>query len=287
MENTMKFLVLHFLILNSCIAMIEHLANIGNRSLDSFDIDERSVRSKLNQIKQERLNCFYRQGVSDDSFESCCGEGYSRLENIFVNQYRILQKQLENSFNRRIAYACVKNHEPCIELATELSDSIKHDRDLYQSLYTKKKEMEDADKIDQDTLEIAFAKFKQNHKALVNARILISNAMFKTVEKIQKFINDSKLELKHDYMDFKPHFVYNINKEEETTINDKHLGALKTNNRDFNTSLLAESHANKLIGFYIGNGLVREDDLDKTKMPSEQLADINKIVKEKNQKLKF
>ena len=151
----------------------------------------------------------------------------------------------------------------------------------------KKNVIESENKIDKVVLDTAFNRFEKNYKALMGARVLISNSMFKTVEEIQNFIKQSKLPIEYNYMEFKPHFVYNNTNGKELGFNDEHLDALERGDNDFNADLLAEANAKKMVTYYIGKGYVNSEDVDKTKIPSEQLRDIKAIIDAKSQKLEF
>jgi len=275
------------LLLSSYLCTITKTDNKSEHDLASYDLDAHLIKSKLDGIKKEKLNCFYRQGVNDQSFDFCCGENYKKVENSFVNQYRILLQQLEDSFNSRIASACKSNHEPCEVLAAEFSDCIRYDRDLYQNIHAKKKEVEAQNIIEKNVLDTAFNRFDRNYKALMNARVLISNEMVNTVKEIQNFIKNSKLDINYNYMDFKPDFIYDQSSDGNLTIDSNYLKAIKTGDNDFNSVFLAEAEAKKMINYYILNGYVKEADLDKTKMPSEQLKTVKQIISAAEQKLQF
>lgn len=287
MAKALKLSLTISIMISACLATIKHTSTLDTDGLASYDLDAHLIKQRLDKVKQERLSCFYRQGVNDQSFESCCGEGYSKLENVFVNHYRILEQQLEDSFNNRIATACIQDTTPCQELSAEFSDSIRYDRDLYEGVSAKKVEIERSSKVDKRLLDTAFNRFEKNYNALMNARVLISNAMKNTVEEIQNFIDESKIDITHDYKTFHPNFIYKAGHDDESGINEDHLEALRSNVNDFNASFLAEGDAKRLVAYYVSNGFVKSEDIDTEKIPSEQLQQVKEIMKSKNDKLKL
>ena len=90
MALTLKVSITISLILNLYLSSLQYSNKPANNDLVSFDIDAHLIQPKLDAIKREKLGCIYRSGVSDKSIESCYGQNYSKLENSFVNQYRIL-----------------------------------------------------------------------------------------------------------------------------------------------------------------------------------------------------
>lgn len=265
---------------------IQHLEefydeSLDNNSLDGYDIHKDTISRRLSELRQEKMRCFYRLGVNDNSFNTCCGPQYSKIKASYLTQYRMLQSELEKSFNDRIKDVCSLDHSSCEDLSATFSENLQKDRDLYLEMSTKKEEVETDPAINQHELNSAFDKFHRNYVAYINARSLISHSLFETINDIKDIIKKSKVQLTTNINDFDPHDIYQqlgmFKKEEiENTEHSK---------PDFNSGLLKEVPAKKMLNYYIANGILDKNEVDMTKLPSEILAEFKTKIEKMNDKI--
>lgn len=265
---------------------IQHLEefydeSLDNNSLEGYDIHKDTISRRLSELRQEKMRCFYRLGVNDESFNTCCGPQYSKIKSSYLTQYRMLQQELEKSFNKRLKGVCSLDHSSCEDLSATLSESMKQDRDLYLEINTKKDEVESDPSINVDKLNGALDKFHRNYVAFVNARALISHSLFETINDIKDIIKKSKVQLKTNINEFDPHDIYQqlgmFKKEEiENTEHSTH---------DFNSGLLKEVSAKKMLNYYIANGILDKNELDMTKLPTQILAEFKDKIEKMNDKI--
>lgn len=264
---------------------IQHLtelfdSSLDNNNLDGFDIHKDTIARRLQELRQEKLRCFYRMGVNDASFRMCCGDHYNKIKKSYLSQLDLVKLDLSKSFNDNLKDVCSLDHSSCEELSASFNESIRADRDLLLELGAKKEEVETDPAVNQHRLDKAFDRFRRNYVAFVNSRNLIAHSLSETIDDIRRVIKDSGVHLSVNTEDFDLHAVY------------KQLGLLEEKNKegeethevesDFNGSLMKEATSKKLLNYYLANGILDKGEIDMTRLPSEILGDF----KEKISKMK-
>jgi hypothetical protein len=186
-----------------------------------YQYDAKSLLSKLQRWHDDQLFCVKSHGINPDSFYDCCGSNYSLLMNSLLNQYKIIQSALIESFVSTVKTACEYDAQPCISMISDVVSMIPTTNNTYSYLAEQVEHTKTFPGVNNELLDIALSQFKRNYLIYIRSRAVITSELFDTVQDIQNFFHGNGVDPKVDYITFNPEdFLKEIGVIDESDIRD-------------------------------------------------------------------
>lgn len=204
---TFTLLVLAASLINSRRTMNPSTAS-QTKTQDSFSLsysfEIKPLSAKLQQIRMDKVVCIKSKGINPDGFGYCCGNNYDKINNTFLNQYKIIELEFEKIFVKSVRASCLKDQDPCDELILFMEQNLPSKDNIFPLVEEKVEEIRNLPGVNLITLDEAINNFKKNYATFMRARSLIASFLFDTVKDLKTFIKASGVAKDFDYENFDP-----------------------------------------------------------------------------------
>jgi hypothetical protein len=162
-----------------------------------FEAKFLSVR--LQKIREEKVICIKSNGINPDGFDYCCGKKYDKIDDTFLNQYKIIELEFEKIFVKAIRNSCFKDEDPCDELILFIEQNLPRKENILPLIASKVQEVRKGDGVSGALLDQAMLEFRKNYAMFMQARALIASFLLDTINDIQTVIRTSGVANGFDY----------------------------------------------------------------------------------------
>lgn len=263
--------------------------------------DPKSMKSQLNRMHEEEVQCIYVHGVSKQSIEDCYGANFAEMEARFTQAYDMMREDFDRTYQVKLMALCDERNEPCRLLCDQFHLAVVKGLDPASFLKTGIEKVSDSGQILRAEFDALLDQLRQEYRVLQNARNMIAAYSLRTINKIRAYIKSTKLPVPKGVMSYDPtkfyvdvgmgYTVVSKSQSLEQSVYDEDIDSpdidlngdgVVDHGQPFFDELLNNANARKMVNYHLANSKVVAEDLDLSQMPNDILLQIRRILKDKN-----